>query len=84
MICKLVPPPNLNNTDFSNASYSAIGPFSTSMNATKSLSFSAAQNIQRLVLKITVAVADSALYNGPVYSNETITETTDADGNIII
>jgi hypothetical protein len=65
-------------------SFSSIGPFSASLNATKPLSFSAAQNIQRLVLKISVAVADASLYNSSVYSNETTTQTTDAEGNIII
>lgn len=60
-----------------NASFPAIGPFSGSLNATKPLSFSAAQNVQRLIIKTSVAVADAALYNGSFYASETTTETTD-------
>lgn len=65
-------------------SFSSIGPFSSSLNATKSLAFSAAQNIQRLVLKISVAIADAALYNTSTSSNQTTIQTTDSQGNIII
>jgi len=76
--CKLLPSASSNNTFSSNATYAAIGPFSSSLNASKSLSFSAAQNVQRLAIKISVAVADAVLYNGSVVANETTTETTDA------
>ena len=65
-------------------SFAAIGPFSGSLNATKPLSFSAAQNVQRLIIKTSVAVADSALYNATFYTNQTTINTTDAQGNIII
>jgi hypothetical protein len=79
--CTLLPS-NASNT--TNKSFTAIGPFSGSLNATKPLSFSAAQNVQRLIIKTSVAVADAALYNGSFYASEITTETTDAEGNIII
>ena len=58
-----------NNSLPSNASFDSIAPFSSSLNATKSLAFSAAQNIQRLIIKVAAAVSDAALYNQATYVN---------------
>lgn len=62
----------------------SIGPFSSKTAATKSLQFSTVQGVNRLLVKISVAVSDSRLYNSSQESNSVSTETVDAEGNVVI
>lgn len=43
------------------SSFNSIGPFSSSLNATKSLQFSEAQSINHLIIKLVVAISDAIL-----------------------
>lgn len=54
------------------SSFSAIGPFNTTLNATKSLQFSAAQNVRRLLIKIVVGVSDSRLTQQKSNTSQTV------------
>ena len=72
-----LPPPSVNcnlignsTSNSTSKTYKSIGPFSGSLNATKTLSFSLNQNIQKLIIKISVAVSDSALYTNSSNSTE--------------
>ena len=66
--------PNRQQCDSLNGggSYTAIGPFSSTLNATKLLQFSAAQGVKKLLIKIGVGVSDAQLTQGPSNSTQQV------------
>lgn len=64
-------------------SLTGMGPFSSSLNATKVLQFSAGQTVSRLLIKIGVGVSDSRLLSSGSNSSQTV-EYVEINGSLYI
>ena len=55
-----------------NLSYTAIGPFSSTLNATKLIQFSPDQGVTKLLVKVAVGVSDNRIIQGPPNSTQKV------------
>jgi len=74
----------LTSSESNNNTINPLGPFSTSLNATKLLQFSPTQNAERIIVKITIAISDAVLIRSTSANssrkNQSITTTINEQG----